>query len=101
MLPSRSPRLSMPHKYNATRRHRFPKVRYRVTNWPAYEVALTQRGSLTIWFTQEAIEAWRAAPRTMPEGQARYSNLAVQTALVLRAVFHQPLRQGWSARCSG
>lgn len=93
MLPSRSPRLSMPHKYNATRRHRIPKVRYRVTNWPAYEVALTQRGSLTIWFTQEAIEAWRAAPRTTPGGQARYSNLAVETALVLRAVFHQPLRQ--------
>jgi hypothetical protein len=83
----------MPHKYNAAHRHRIPKVHYRITNWSAYEAGLRQRGSLTIWFTQEAIEAWRAAPRTTPGGQARYSNLAVETALVLRAVFHQPLRQ--------
>ena len=30
---------------------------------------------------------------TTPGGQARYSDLAIETALILRAVFHQPLRQ--------
>lgn len=30
---------------------------------------------------------------TMPGGQARYSDLAIETALILRAVFRQPLRQ--------
>ncbi|WP_242693463.1 transposase, partial [Sabulibacter ruber] len=74
-------------------RHRIPKAHYRVTNWQAYEAGLRQRGSLTIWFTEEAVAAWRAGPRTTPGGQARYSDLAVETALVLRAVFHQPLRQ--------
>ena len=83
----------MQHKYNADRRHRIPKVRYSVTNWPAYEAGLRQRGSLTIWFTQEAIEAWRAAPRITPGDQTRYSDLAIETALTLRTVFHQPLRQ--------
>ena len=83
----------MPHKYNAERRHRIPKARYKVTNWRDYEAGLRQRGSLTIWFTEEAIAAWRAAPRTTPGGQARYSDLAVETALILRTVFHQPLRQ--------
>src|SRR3954469_397620 len=83
----------MPHKYNADRRHRIPKTRYKVTNWKAYEAGLRQRGSLTIWFTGEAIAAWRAAPRTTPGGQARYSDLAIETSLILRAVFHQPLRQ--------
>src|ERR671911_1328098 len=83
----------MPHIYNANRRHRIPKRRYKVTNWQAYEAGLRQRGSLTIWFTEEAIAAWRAAPRTTPGGQARYSDLAVETSLILRAVFHQPLRQ--------
>jgi hypothetical protein len=39
------------------------------------------------------IAAWRAAPDTTPGGQARYSDLAVETALILRTVFHQPLRQ--------
>ncbi|UEM24303.1 IS5 family transposase (plasmid) [Skermanella mucosa] len=83
----------MPHKYNAARRHRIPKTRYKVKNWRDYEAGLRQRGSLTIWFTAEAIEAWRAAPRTTPGGQARYSDLAIETALILRAVFRQPLRQ--------
>src|SRR5687768_96876 len=83
----------MPHKYNADRRHRIPKTRYKVMNWRDYEAGLRKRGSLTIWFTEEAIAAWRAAPRTTPGGQARYSDLAVETALILRAVFHQPPRQ--------
>ena len=83
----------MPHKYNADRRHRIPKARYKVTNWSAYEAGLRQRGSLTIWFSEEAVTAWRAAPRTTPGGQARYSDLAIETSLILRAVFHQPLRQ--------
>ena len=60
-----------------------------MTNWKAYEAGLRQRGSLTIWFTDEAIAAWRAAPG----GQTRYSDLAIETSLILRAVFHQPLRQ--------
>src|SRR3954451_983943 len=83
----------MPHKYNADRRHRIPRNRYKVTNWRDYEAGLRQRGPLTIWFTEEAIAAWRAAPRTTPGGQARYSDLAIETSLILRAVFHQPLRQ--------
>jgi len=61
----------MPHKYNADRSHRIPKRRYKVTNWQAYEAGLRQRRSLTIWFTDEAIAAWRAAPRTTPGSQAR------------------------------
>src|SRR5687768_169572 len=83
----------MPHKYNANRRHHIPRARYKVTNWKAYEAGLRQRGSLTIWFSEEAVAAWQAAPRTTPGGQARYSDLAVETALILRTVFHQPLRQ--------
>src|SRR3954452_577471 len=83
----------MPHKYNAERRHHIPRARYKVTNWKAYEAGLRQRGSLTIWFSEEAVAAWRAAPRTTLGGQARYSDLAIETSLILRAVVHQPLRQ--------
>jgi hypothetical protein len=45
----------MPHKYNAARRHRIPKRRYKVMNWQAYEAGLRKRGSLTIWFTEEGV----------------------------------------------
>ena len=48
---------------------------------------------MTIWFTDEAIEAWRAEPRTTPGGQSWYSPLAILTALTLRAVFRLALRQ--------
>ena len=58
-----------------------------------YEAGLRRRGSLTLWFSDEAIAAWRAVPRTTPGGQARYSATAIETALMVRLVFHQPLRQ--------
>src|SRR4051812_6738046 len=76
----------MPHKYNADRRHHIPRPKRRVTNWSEYNEALRQRGSLTVWFTDDAIAAWKAAPRTTPGGQPHYSDLAITTALTLRAV---------------
>ena len=84
---------AVPFKAHAARRHHIPKQRHRVTNWAAYEAALRQRGSLTVWFTEEAIAAWRAEPRTTRGGQPWYSPLAILTALTLRAVFHLALRQ--------
>ena len=83
----------MPFKANATRRHRIPRQRHQVTNWAEYDASLRQRGSLTVWFTEEAIAAWRAEPRTTRGGQAHYSALAIRTALTLRAVFRLALRQ--------
>jgi hypothetical protein len=47
----------MPFKANAERRHHIPKQRHRVTNWAGYDAGLHARGSLTVWFTAEAIEA--------------------------------------------
>ena len=72
---------SLPFKANQDRRHRIPKQRHRVINWSEYEAGLRARGSLTVWFTAEAIEAWRAEPRTTRGGQRRYSGLAIATAL--------------------
>src|SRR3569832_1907312 len=54
---------------------------------------MRRRGSLTLWVSDEALAAWRAAPRTTPGGQARYSETAIETTLMVRLVFHQPLRQ--------
>ena len=83
----------MPFKANADRRHHIPKQRRRVTNWAEYDAALRQRGSLTVWFTEEAVAAWEAEPRTTPGGQPHYSSLAITTALTLKAVFRLALRQ--------
>src|SRR5215207_3174106 len=51
------------------------------------------RRSLTVWFTDEAVGAWAAEPRTTRGGQPHYSALAILTALTLRAVFRLALRQ--------
>ena len=83
----------MPFKANADRRHHIPAQQHRVKNWAECDAGLRARGSLTVWFTAEAIEAWRAAPRTTRGGQPDYSDLAITTALTLRAVFRLPLRQ--------
>ncbi|SDD96713.1 hypothetical protein [Belnapia rosea] len=53
----------MPFKLNAARRHHIPKQRHRVTNWAEYDTGLCARGSLTVWLTPEAVEAWKAEPR--------------------------------------
>jgi Transposase DDE domain len=83
----------VPYKANQDRRHHIPKQRHKVTNWAAYDIALRQRGSLTVWFTEAAIAAWKAEPRCTRGGQPRYSALAITTALTLRAVFRLALRQ--------
>ena len=64
-----------------------------MTDWAEYDAGLRARGSLTVWFTPEAVAAWKAEPRTGRGGQPAYSALAIATALTLRAVFCLALRQ--------
>src|SRR4051795_3916545 len=84
---------AVPFKAKAACRRHIPKQRHRVTNWAKYEAGLRARGSLRVWFTPEAIAAWVAAPRTSRGGQPSYSDLAITTALTLRAVFRLALHQ--------
>src|SRR5215216_6021275 len=83
----------MPYKANEPRRHKIPRARYKVRNWPAYDRALQQRGSLTVWVTPEALAAWHP-PRTGQRGRPRdYSDVAIETGHLLRLAFGRPWRQ--------
>src|SRR3982751_5856565 len=84
---------AVPFKLNQDRRHHIPRQRHKVANWREYDASLRQRGSLTVWFTDEAVAAWAAEPRTTRGGQPWYSALAILTALTLRAVFRLAYRQ--------
>jgi len=84
---------AVPFKLNQDRRHHIPRQQRKVTNWPVYEASLRQRGSLTVWFSDDAIAAWTAEPRTTRGGQPWYSPLAILTALTLRAVFRLAYRK--------
>ena len=64
---------------------------YRTTNWHAYNSALKQRGSLSIWFDPET--QWLATPTGKRGRLAVFSDAAIQTCLTLRALFGLPLRQ--------
>jgi len=92
-VPSLTLDATLPFKLNQHRRHHIPKQKRKLMNWREYDASLRQRGSLTVWFTDEAIEGWRAELRTSPGGQPWYSSLAILTALTLKAVFRLALRQ--------
>jgi hypothetical protein len=64
---------------------------YCTTNWRACNAALKQRGSLLIWFDPEM--EWLAAPSGRRGRPAIFSDAAIQTCLMLKALFGLPLRQ--------
>src|ERR1017187_438468 len=90
---SRKAAPSMPNKHNASRRHHIPKMKFRVKNWAEYDAGLRRRGGLTLWLTPEVLDGWNAARRTTPGGQSSYSELAIETGMMLRLAFHLALRQ--------
>lgn len=67
--------------------------RYQVHNWREYNEALVPRGSVTVWIEEAALAGWyRNERQGKPGAPTRYSNMAIQMALVVREVFHLPLR---------
>ncbi len=61
--------------------------KYHVRNWAEYNAALRRRGDLTIWFAEEAIAKWQAAKTGKPGGHKKYSDVAIETGLVVRLVY--------------
>lgn len=69
------------------------KAKYRVKNWPEYDQALVKRGNITVWFDEEFLrEHWRPAANGKRGAPFEYSDIAIQTLLALKAVFHLPYR---------
>lgn len=69
------------------------KTTYRVSNWSRYNQALVQRGNLTLWISEEAIEAWTYDGPAQQGAQYKYADLAIESCLRLRLVYDLPLRQ--------
>lgn len=69
------------------------KAKYHIGNWREYNEALVNRGSLTFWFDEEAIGSWRETQHSARRGAPRlYSDVAIECALTLGAVYSLPLR---------
>jgi hypothetical protein len=64
------------------------KQKFKITNWPTYNKALINRGSITFWLDDEAIQAWYESATPSSRGRPqRYSDLAITTVLVIKRVF--------------
>lgn len=63
------------------------KKLYRVRNWKYYNKSLVQRGSLTIWFSEESLDKWFYDGKRKRGGIKLYSDIAILTALVLKEVY--------------
>ena len=61
--------------------------KYHVRNWAEYNEGLRRRGDLTVWFDEEAIANWMADKTGKPGGQRVYSDMAIETGLVVRIVY--------------
>ena len=70
------------------------KIAYRIQNWREYNRALINRGNLTLWFSEDAIESWYSQDKEK-HGRGRrftYSDACIELALTLRRLFKFPLR---------
>ena len=67
--------------------------KYPVRNWAEYNEGLRRRGDLTVWFDEEAIANWKADKTGKPGGQRVYSDMAIETGLVVRMVYKLAYRQ--------
>ena len=83
----------MPYKHNEPRRHKIPKAKYKVSNWQEYDQALQQRGSPTVWVTPEALEAWAPEKSGRRGRPTSYSDIVIETAVMLRLAMGKPWRQ--------
>lgn len=69
------------------------KIKYHVRNWKQYDKALVQRGSLTVWIENGAIETWLDMNALARRGRRRtYSDIAIECMMTLREVYRLPNR---------
>src|SRR5215210_807943 len=74
-------------------RRKTGKATYRLRNWREYNAALIQRGSLTLWVSEEVLGTWHDDARTGKRGAPRtYSDSAILCMAWLSAVYRLALR---------
>jgi hypothetical protein len=69
-----------------------PKTLYRVKNWSAYDQALVERGSITLWISEDFAKTWLYAGEKQRGSQFDYSDPALQIMLTIKEVFHRTNR---------
>ncbi len=69
------------------------KRTYHLRNWSEYNRALVERGSLTLWVSEDVLQAWHNHARTGRRGKpATYTDTAILCMATLEEVYCLPLR---------
>ncbi|MGQ0605128.1 MAG: IS5 family transposase, partial [Anaerolineales bacterium] len=68
------------------------KARYHIRNWRDYERALVKRGALTLWVDAAVASQWWHVGPKQRGAQPTDSDVAIETVLTLKEVFHLPNR---------
>ena len=68
------------------------KDKHKVRNWREYNEGLKRRGALTLWISEAGLQQWRYTGERRRGAQPTYSDVAIETCLTLRLLFHLPLR---------
>lgn len=64
-----------------------------VDNWDEYNDALVDRGRLTVWISEEAIEKWKADREPQQGAQWIFTDRAIETCLQIKMVYGLGLRE--------
>jgi len=69
------------------------KVKYQILNWSSYNKSLVNRGDITIYFEESVLESWFSDLPNQQGAQQVYSDLCIETLLMLKSVFKLAYRQ--------
>jgi len=69
------------------------KDQYKITNWSAYNQSLINRGSLTIWISEDIASWWYDDGPAQAGGQYVYADKCIECLLTLKVVFGLGYRQ--------
>lgn len=67
--------------------------RYKVTNWKEYNRSLKNRGSITLWLSEDVHKQWYYKGKKRKEAQFKYSAQCIEACCMIRKVYRLALRQ--------
>lgn len=75
-------------RYQATR-----SSRYKINNWNEYNRSLKNRGSITLWLSEDVVTQWYYQGKKQKGAQFKYSAKCIEACCIVRKVYHLALRQ--------
>lgn len=66
---------------------------YKVSNWPAYNLSLKNRGSMSVWLSSDIEKSWYYREKQSPGGEIVYSDHAIELCLTFKHLLGLAYRQ--------